>query len=617
MCHAGFGGVDALTRRATTASSRRSAAATAGASRATAPTRCRRTARTPRTRPVEETELNYPVRVDAALARRGLGGRRAASAAGSGCARTSSSTGRRRSPCSPTARCAGPRARFGGHDGRVGRVRARPRRRRDAARARRRRSSCEAGDTISYRTCGGGGYGPPSERDPERVRRDVREGKVSAGARDDGARRGRDGGGRRVTAIDPITFEVIRNALVAATDEMVLALKRSAYSTNIKTRSDFSCAFFDAELRSVAQGFAQPVHLGSMVEQVPKAVLAYGPENLGPGDVIVTNDPYPSGVHLNDVSLISPVHWDGELLGYVANLAHHVDVGGGAPASIGAFREVFQEGVIIPPVKLVAGGAIVDDVFRLILAQIRSKHETAGDFRAQIAANATGVRRVQALVDAARPRDDPRDDGGAARVHRAPHARRDRRAAVRRLRGRGLGRQRRLHRRARAPEGAHRDRAGRRQLRHDGLRPAAPRARQLDVRDDVLGLRVRAQVPDRPRSAGERRLLPRRLGARARGHGHELHVARARSSAAGRRRPARRRLLPRAPPRVPRAAARGHEGDDVPGGLRLARRRRPRPTPASTTRSRAATAGASRATAPTRCRRTARTPRTRRSRRPS
>ena len=87
-----------------------------------------------------------------------------------------------------------------------------------------------------------------------------------------------------------------------------------------------------------------------------------------------------------------------ELLGYVANLAHHVDVGGGAPASIGAFREVFQEGVIIPPVRLVAGGAIVDDVFRLILAQIRSKHETAGDFRAQIAANATGVRRVQALV---------------------------------------------------------------------------------------------------------------------------------------------------------------------------------------------------------------------------
>ncbi|HZO97611.1 MAG TPA: hydantoinase B/oxoprolinase family protein [Gaiellaceae bacterium] len=195
-----------------------------------------------------------------------------------------------------------------------------------------------------------------------------------------------------------MTFEVIRNALVAATDEMVLALRRSAYSTNIKTRSDFSCAFFDAELRSVAQGFAQPVHLGSMVEQVPRAVRDYGPEKLGPGDVLITNDPFPSGVHLNDVSLIAPVYADGELLGYVANLAHHVDVGGGAPASIGAFREVFQEGVIVPPVKIVEAGRIVPDVFRLVLAQIRSKHETAGDLRAQVAANATGVRRLQALV---------------------------------------------------------------------------------------------------------------------------------------------------------------------------------------------------------------------------
>src|SRR5581483_10916660 len=125
---------------------------------------------------------------------------------------------------------------------------------------------------------------------------------------------------------------------------------------------------------------------------------AYGPEHVGPGDMILTNDPFPSGVHLNDVSLIAPVYADGELLGYVANIAHHVDVGGGAPASIGAFREVFQEGVIVPPVKLVADGRIVPDVFRLVLAQIRSKHETAGDLRAQVAANATGVRRLQALV---------------------------------------------------------------------------------------------------------------------------------------------------------------------------------------------------------------------------
>ncbi|HET9289305.1 MAG TPA: hydantoinase B/oxoprolinase family protein [Gaiella sp.] len=202
----------------------------------------------------------------------------------------------------------------------------------------------------------------------------------------------------RTPTVDPITFEVIRNALVAATDEMVLSLKRSAYSTNIKTRSDFSCAFFDAGLRPIAQGFAQPVHLGSMVQQIPQAIRRYGPERLERGDMLITNDPYPSGVHLNDMSLIAPVHVDDELIGYVANLAHHVDVGGGAPASIGAFREVFQEGVIVPPVRLVRDGSIVDDVFRLLLGQIRSKHETAGDLRAQVAANTTGVRRIQSLV---------------------------------------------------------------------------------------------------------------------------------------------------------------------------------------------------------------------------
>jgi N-methylhydantoinase B len=203
----------------------------------------------------------------------------------------------------------------------------------------------------------------------------------------------------RAGRLDPISFEVIRNALVAATDEMVLSLKRSAYSTNIKTRSDFSCAFFDASLRSIAQGFAQPVHLGSMVRQIPHAIRTFGAECLEPGDMVITNDPYPSGVHLNDVSLIAPVHVEGELIGYVANLAHHVDVGGGAPASIGAFREVFQEGVIVPPIRIVRRGEIVPDVFRLLLAQIRSKDETAGDLRAQVAANATGMRRVQALVE--------------------------------------------------------------------------------------------------------------------------------------------------------------------------------------------------------------------------
>jgi N-methylhydantoinase B len=199
--------------------------------------------------------------------------------------------------------------------------------------------------------------------------------------------------------LDPVSFEVVRNALGAATEEMALALRRSAYSTNVKMRSDFSCALFDRDLRVVAQAFTQAVHLGSMVQLVPRAIRAHGAARLAPGDMLVTNEPYNGGVHLNDITVIAPVFHGGELFGYVASLAHHVDVGGGAPASIGAFREVFQEGVIIPVVRLVAEGAIVDDVFRLILAQIRSKRETAGDLRAQVAANVTGQRRIGELLE--------------------------------------------------------------------------------------------------------------------------------------------------------------------------------------------------------------------------
>jgi N-methylhydantoinase B len=203
--------------------------------------------------------------------------------------------------------------------------------------------------------------------------------------------------------IDPIRFEVVRNALVEATEEMASALRRSAYSTNIKTRQDFSCAFFDRRLRTVAQAFTQPNHLGSMVQTVARAVERYGPENLGPGDHIVVNQPHTGGVHLNDIVVLSSVYYNGEVFGYVACLAHHVDVGGGAPASIGAFQEVYQEGVIIPPVKLMRDGQINGDVFDLIMAQVRAKRETAGDFRAQIAANNTGIRRLTALLDRLSP----------------------------------------------------------------------------------------------------------------------------------------------------------------------------------------------------------------------
>src|SRR5690242_1757026 len=136
------------------------------------------------------------------------------------------------------------------------------------------------------------------------------------------------------TGIDPVRFEVLRNALTAITEEMGATLRRAAYSTNIKTRGDFSCAFFDKDLRTIAQAFAQPSHLGSLAHIVPQAIRAYGPERLEPGDGILVNDPYLGGVHLNDITLISPVFAGDRIAGYLANIAHHVDVGGGAPGSI-------------------------------------------------------------------------------------------------------------------------------------------------------------------------------------------------------------------------------------------------------------------------------------------
>jgi N-methylhydantoinase B len=198
---------------------------------------------------------------------------------------------------------------------------------------------------------------------------------------------------------DPVRFEVIKNALTAAVDEMGLALQRSAYSSNIKTRGDFSCMFFDRQLRAVAQAFTQPIHLGGLFRLVPTVIGKYGPDRLGPGDGLLVNDPFTGGVHLNDVTLISPVFHRGAIFGYLASLAHHVDVGGGAPASIGAFREVYQEGIIIPGVKLIKGGQIDDDLFRFLVANIRAQHETAGDLRAQIAANALGARRFGELIE--------------------------------------------------------------------------------------------------------------------------------------------------------------------------------------------------------------------------
>ena len=199
--------------------------------------------------------------------------------------------------------------------------------------------------------------------------------------------------------IDPVRFEVLRNALLAITEEMGATLRRAAYSTNIKTRGDFSCAFFDRQLRTIAQAFAQPSHLGSLAHIVPHAINTYGADNLAPGDGILINDPYLGGVHLNDITLIAPVFYQGRIFGYVANIAHHVDVGGGAPGSIGVSSEIYQEGLVIPPVRFVKHGQIDHDLFAMIRANFRGTKEISGDFRAQTAANRLGVQRLEALLE--------------------------------------------------------------------------------------------------------------------------------------------------------------------------------------------------------------------------
>ena len=197
--------------------------------------------------------------------------------------------------------------------------------------------------------------------------------------------------------IDLIRLEVLKNALLAITDEMAAALQRSAYSTNIKTRGDFSCALFDTNVRLVAQSFSQPTHLGSLVHSTPRAIAEFGAARLENGDAILMNDPHRGAVHLNDISLISPVDLDGQRIGYVANVAHHVDVGGSTPGSLGLNSETYQEGLILPPLRLVRKGVVDEDITRLIAANIRAPHETLGDFRAQVASNQLAARRLSEL----------------------------------------------------------------------------------------------------------------------------------------------------------------------------------------------------------------------------
>ena len=197
------------------------------------------------------------------------------------------------------------------------------------------------------------------------------------------------------------SWEVVHRATVFIAEEMGVALRRSALSPNIRERADHSCAVVEAEGRIVTQAEHIPVHLGSLRVGV-RGLLEYlereGIE-LREGDVVASNDPYITGTHLNDVTLLAPVMHEGKLVAYVVNKAHHVDVGGPSFGSINPeARTIYEEGLILPPVKLVEGGVLRMDILRLYLANVKAPAVAEGDVQAQVAAERVGVARVKELI---------------------------------------------------------------------------------------------------------------------------------------------------------------------------------------------------------------------------
>ena len=198
---------------------------------------------------------------------------------------------------------------------------------------------------------------------------------------------------------DPITLEVMRNAFQSVAEEMGAALIRTALSTNIKDRRDCSTAIYTAGGDLVAQAEHIPLHLGLMVSVVKKTLERFPVDYLEPGDAIITNDPYISGSHLPDICMITPLFVDDRCLALLANLAHHVDIGGISPGGMPTIStEIFQEGIRIPPIKLRKQGKIDDQIMALITNNVRTSYETYGDFQAQLAANNVGERRLRETI---------------------------------------------------------------------------------------------------------------------------------------------------------------------------------------------------------------------------
>jgi N-methylhydantoinase B/oxoprolinase/acetone carboxylase alpha subunit len=194
---------------------------------------------------------------------------------------------------------------------------------------------------------------------------------------------------------DPIEFELFKNIFVSVSEEMGAVLGRTSLSPNIKERKDFSCALFDRKGETFAQGSHIPVHLGAMPLSVQASIRAVDFEN---DDLVILNDPYRGGTHLPDITCISPVFVDRKLVFFVANRAHHSDVGGMTPGSMPLATEIYQEGLIIPPLKIIQKSKLSTEVLDLILANVRTPEERKGDLLAQIASNEKGKQRLDEII---------------------------------------------------------------------------------------------------------------------------------------------------------------------------------------------------------------------------
>ncbi len=201
-----------------------------------------------------------------------------------------------------------------------------------------------------------------------------------------------------VVSSDPVTFEILRSSFYSICEEMKSVIMRAAFSPLISLSSDLSCALADATGKVIAQGNDIAVHLGAMPNSIKGALEAVSPSRLKPKDAILTNDVYNGGSHLPDMTLITPLFFEGELIAYAVNRTHWPDVGGSAPGSSSVTQEIYQEGIRIPPVVMFKQGELDPQLSSLVLANVRVPEERLGDLHAQFAGNMRALERLEELI---------------------------------------------------------------------------------------------------------------------------------------------------------------------------------------------------------------------------